>query len=539
MIKDYDYTIIYHHGKANVVADALSRKERLNMLTMAQELSQEFEKMGIEIRAPSAPTEMICTMTFQPELMEKIKKCQEEVMNEKMNELTGEEICTQKDNRGILRFSSRIWIPNVEELKDEILKDAHNSEFSIHPGSTKMYQDLKKNFWWPNMKKEIAQCVSKCYTCQKVKAEHQKPSGLIQPLEIPEWKWEYITMDFIVGLPRTKSNHDAIWVIIDRMTKSAHFLPINERFSMDKLIHMYLKDIITRHGVPVSIMSDRDPHFNSRFWKQFQEHFGTRLKMSTAYHPQMDGQSERTIQTIEDMLRSCALDFKGNWDEHLPLVEFSYNNSYHASIGMPPYEALYGRKCRSPLYWDEVGQRKIIGPELIQQTKEAIDVIRNRLIAAQDRQRKYADPHRKDVEFEVGEAVLLKVSPWKGIARFGKKGKLSPRFVGPFEILGRIGKVAYELDLPPQMQHVHNVFHVSLLKKFNRDTKCTVENESVEIEHDLSYIEQPVSILDRKDKVLRNKTVSLVRVLWKNPKVEESTWELESDMLEKYPQLFA
>ncbi|WOH14708.1 hypothetical protein DCAR_0934230 [Daucus carota subsp. sativus] len=210
LIKDYDCTINYHPGKANVVADALSRKERLNMLTMAQELSQEFEKMGIEIRTPSAPTEMIHTMTFQPELIEKIKKCQEEVMNEKMNELTGEEICTQKDNQGILRFSSRIWIPNVEELKNEILKDAHNSEFSIHPGSTKMYQDLKQNFWWPDMKKEIAQWIGKCYTCQRVKAEHQKPSGLIQPLEIPEWKWEHIAMDFIVGLPRTKSNHDAI-----------------------------------------------------------------------------------------------------------------------------------------------------------------------------------------------------------------------------------------------------------------------------------------------------------------------------------------
>ncbi|WOH00506.1 hypothetical protein DCAR_0519871 [Daucus carota subsp. sativus] len=169
---------------------------------------------------------------------------------------------------------------------------------------------------------------------------------------------------------------------------------------------------------------------------------------------------------------------------------------------MPPYEALYGRKCRSLIYWDEVGERKVIGPELIQQTKEAVDVIRSRLIAAQDRQRKYADPHRKDVEFEVGEAVLLKV----------------------------IGKVAYELALPPQMQHVHNVFHVSLLKKFNPDTKCIIENKPVEIEPDLSYIEQPVSILDRKDKVLRNKTVPLVRVLWRNPKVEESTWELENDV---------
>ena len=163
--------------------------------------------------------------------------------------------------------------------------------------------------------------------------------------------------------------------------------------------------------------------------------------MSTAYHPQTDGQSERTIQTIEDMLRVCAIDFKGNWDDHLPLIEFSYNNSYHASIGMPPYEALYGRKCRSPVYWEEVGERKILGPELVQQTKEAVELIKKRLVAAQDRQRRYADPHRKSMDLEVGEPVLLKVSPMKGITRFGKKGKLHPRYVGPFEILRKVGKV--------------------------------------------------------------------------------------------------
>ena len=173
-------------------------------------------------------------------------------------------------------------------------------------------------------------------------------------------------MDFVVGLPRTKANHDAIWIIIDRLTKSAHFLPINEKFSLERLVQLYLKEIVVQHGVPVSIVSDRDPRFTSRFWRRFQEHLGTKLNMSTVYHPQTDGQSERTIQTIEDMLRVCAVDFKGSWDDHLPLVEFSYNNSYHASIGMHLYEALYGRKCRSPVYWEEVGERKMLGPELVQ-----------------------------------------------------------------------------------------------------------------------------------------------------------------------------
>ena len=165
---------------------------------------------------------------------------------------------------------------------------------------------------------------------------------------------------------------------------------------------------------------------------------GTHLRLSTAYHPQMDGQSERTIQTLEDMLRSCVMDFKGSWDEHLPLVEFAYNNSFHASIGMPPYEALYGRKCRTPLCWDEVGERRMLGPEMVQQTADMVKLMRTRLVAAQDRQRKYADPHREKREFEVGSYVFLKVSPWKRKIRFGKKGKLSPRFVGPFEILRRV-----------------------------------------------------------------------------------------------------
>ena len=261
--------------------------------------------------------------------------------------------------------------------------------------------------------------------------------------------------------------------------------------------------------------------------------------MSTAYHPQTDGQSERTIQTIEDILRVCALDFEGSWDDHLPPVEFSYNNSFHSSIGMPTYEALYGRRFRSPVCWDEVGEHKILGPELVRHTKEAIEIIRKRLLAAQDRQRKYADQSRKDMNFEVGDQVLIKVSPWKGLSRFNKKGKLSPRYIGPFEVLIRVGKVAYELALPPHMQHVRNVFHVSLLKKYYPDTKHVIEYEPVDIKSNLSYVEQPVKILDREEKVLRNKSVRLVKVLWRNPKVEESTWELESEMLEKYPHLFS
>ena len=359
------------------------------MITTTEELLKELEKLEIEVREPGSSQDMLMEIQMQTPLLEKIRLCQEQKMEEERNSeedvLTGEEIKCERDNRGIMRYAGRIWVPNVQELKDEILYEGHNSRYSVHPGTTKMYRDLKEYYWWPNMKKEVTEWVNKCLTCQRVKAEHQRPSGLLQPLEIPEWKWEHIAMDFVVGLPRTKTNHDAIWVIVDRLTKSAHFLPINERYTIDKLVGIYIKEIVVRHGVPVTIVSDRDPRFNSRFWRSFQDCVGTQLNMSTAYHPQTDGQSERTIQTLEDMLRTCVMDFKGSWEEHLPLIEFSYNNSYHSSIGMPPYKALYGRKCRSPLCWGEVGERKILGPDLVQQTRDVIVLIRGRLTAAQDR----------------------------------------------------------------------------------------------------------------------------------------------------------
>ena len=209
---------------------------------------------------------------------------------------------------------------------------------------------------------------------------------------------------------------------------------------MERLTRIYIKEVVSRHGVPISIISDRDARFTSSFWQSLQKSLGTRLDISTAYHPQTDGQSERTIQTLEDMLRACVVDFGNSWENHLPLVEFSYNNSYHTSIKAAPFEALYGRKCRSPICWAEVGDNQLTGPELVHETTEKIVQIRNRMAAARDRQKSYADKRRKPLEFQVGDKVLLKVSPWKGVIRFGKRGKLNPRYVGPFEILERIGQ---------------------------------------------------------------------------------------------------
>ena len=301
-------------------------------------------------------------------------------------------------------------------------------------------------------------------------------------------------------------------------------------YSLDKLAELYIKEIVRLHGILISIISDRDPRFTSRFWGKLQEALSTRLNLSTAFHPLTDGQLERVIQILEDMLRSCVIDYEGSWDRHIPLVEFVYNNSFQSSIGMVPYKALYGRKCRTPVCWTELSENKVIGPDLIQETEEKVKMIRERLKVATDRQKSYADLKRKDIQFEIGDKVFLKVSPWKDVMRFGKKGKLSPRFIGPYEVIEKVGPLAYRLALPLDLKKIHNVFHVSMLRRYRSDPSHVVSLETIELRPDLTYDEEPVEILAREVKELRNKKIPLVKVLWRNHKTEEATWESEEMM---------
>ncbi|GJV67414.1 putative reverse transcriptase domain-containing protein [Tanacetum coccineum] len=276
-----------------------------------------------------------------------------------------------------------------------------------------------------------------------------------------------------------------------------------------------------------ALKQDSDGRFASHLWQALQEALGTRLDMSTAYHPQTDGQSERTIQTLEDMLRACVMDFGGSWDTHLPLVEFSYNNSYHTSIKCAPFEALYGRKCRSPVIWTEVGESQLIGPEIVQETTEKIIQIKERLKTARSRQKSYADKRRKPLEFKVGDRVLLKVSPWKGVVRFGKKGKLAPRYVGPFEIVECVGPVAYRLKLPQELSCIHDTFHVSNFKKCLAESDVQVSLEEIKIDENLRLVEEPIEIVERDVKKLKRKIILLVKVRWNSQQGPEFTWERE------------
>ncbi|KAG8481219.1 hypothetical protein CXB51_025969 [Gossypium anomalum] len=340
LLKDYDCSIEYHPGKANVAADALSRRAVSDLRAMFARLSLYDD---------------------------------------------GSLLAELQDS----------------DLRQSILKEAHGGLCAMYPGGNKLYHDLRELYWWPGLKREVTKFVGKCLTCQQVKAEHQLPSGLLQPVKIPLWKWERVTMDF-------------------------------------KLAKLYVAEIVRLHGVAVSIISHRDPRFTSRFWNKLHE----------------------------------------AWEDYLPLAEFAYNNSYQASIQMAPYEALYGRRCRTPSCWTELGERQVLGPELIADTEEKVRIIRDRLREASDRQKSYADLKRKKIEYSMGDMVFLKVSPWKKILRFGKKGKLSPRFIRPYRVLKRVGPVAYQLELPPDLDRIHDVFHVSMLRHYRSDPTHVVPRGS-------------------------------------------------------------
>ncbi|GJX21386.1 putative reverse transcriptase domain-containing protein [Tanacetum coccineum] len=363
LFSDYDCEICYHQGKANVVADALSRKERVK-------------------------PKRVRAMNMKSSIKDRIMTAQR-----------------------------RLWMRFAQGCRKGWDEMDRNRE-AMEPCTTW----IEYGYWWPRMKKDIVEYVSRFLTCLK----------------------EGIAMDFVTKLPRTSSGHDTIWVIVDQFTKSAYFLPMREDYKMERLDRLYLNVIVARHGVPILIISDRDSRFTSRFWQSMQEALETRLDISTSYHPQTDGQSKHTIQTLEDMLRACVLDFRRSWDVHLPLV----------------------------------GEGQLIGPELVQETTEKISQIKDRLKAARDRQKSYADKRRKPLEFSVGDYVLLKVSPWKGVVRFRKKGKLAPRFVGPFEIIEKVGPVAYRIDMP---------------EEFNG---------------------KAVEILEREFKKLKRSRIAIVKVRW-------------------------
>nr|GFA42005.1 reverse transcriptase domain-containing protein [Tanacetum cinerariifolium] len=439
---DYDCDIHYHLRKANVDADALSRKERepplrvrALVMTIGLDLPRQILNAQTEARKPKNIKE-----EYVRGMLVKNSRDLEKVRKEKLEPRTDGTLClngkenvvadtlSRKERKPPLRVRALVmtigsdlprqilnaqtkarkpkniqegkcWgseLPCYGDLQTVIMHESHKSKYSIHPGSNKMYQNIKKLYWWLNMKADIA-------------------------------TYDNITMDFVTKLPKSSQGYDTIWVIVDRLTKSAIFTPIRETEPMDKLARIYLKEFVTRHGIPVSIIKT-------------------------------NGQSERTIQTLEDMLRAYPIDFGKGWVNHLPLVEFSYDNSYHASIKAAPFEALYGRKCRSPVCWTEVGEAQILG-----------------------------------------------------VVRFGKREKSNPRYVGPLKVLERVGDVAYKIDLPEKLSRVHNTFHVLNLKKCHAAEPLAVPLDGLHFDDKLHFVKEPVEIMDREVKRLKRSQIPLVK----------------------------
>ncbi|GJQ90308.1 putative reverse transcriptase domain-containing protein [Tanacetum coccineum] len=439
LLSDYDCEIRYHPRKANVVADALSREERIKPLRVRALV------MTIGLNLPK----QILEAQMEAQKPENIKN--EDIGGMIRKDIPKEKLEPRAD--GTLCLNGRSWLPCYVYLRTVIMHESHKSKYYIHPGSDKMYQDMKKLYWWPNMKADIATYVSKFWTCTKVKAEHQRPSELLVQPDIPQWKWDNITMDFVTKLPKSSQGYDTIWVIVDRLTKSVIFTPMRETDYMEKFARMHLKEVVTRQGILVSIICDRDPRFASNFWRSLQNVLGTSLDM-------------------------------------------------------------------------------------IQETTEKVIQIKQRIQATHDRQKSYADLKRKLMEFQVGDRVMLKVLPWKGVVCFGKRGKLNPRYVGPFMELEKVGSVAYKLELPQKLSRVHNTFHVSNMKKCYSDEPLAVLLEGLHVDDKLRFMEEPVEILDREAKWLKQSCISNVKVRWSSRRGLEFTWEGEDQFQKKYPHLF-
>ncbi|GJR37862.1 putative reverse transcriptase domain-containing protein [Tanacetum coccineum] len=436
LLSDYDCDIRYHPGKANVVADVLSRKEReppLRVRALVMTIGLDLPKQILNAQTEARKPENLKNEDVGGMLVENFKD-PEKFRTEKLEPRADGTLC----------FIGRSWLPCYGDLRTVIIHESHKSKYSIHLGSDKMsklnIKDLRD--CWYNLK-------------------YLNGSGTISP-----------------------------WIL------------------------------------------------SQSFLNRRKKALGTSLDMSTAYHSKTDGQSERTIQTLEDMLRACVIDFGKGWVNHLPLVEFSYNNSYHASIKAAPFEALYGRKYRSPVCWAKVGEVQLTGLEIVHETTEKIVQIKQKIQAARDRQKSYTDLKRKLMEFQIGDKVMLKVSPWKGVVHFGKRGKLNPRYVGPFKVLERVGSVAYKLELPEELSRVHNTFHVSNLKKCYADEPLAVPLDGLHFDDKLQFVEEPVEIVDREVKRLRKNRVPIVKVRWNSKRGPEFMWEREDQFKKKYPHLF-
>lgn len=426
--------------------------------------------------------------------------------------------------------SRRVYVPAVPDLRQAILHEHHDTAIAGHLGMDKTTDFLSRTFYWPHLPQDVRDYVSSCPSCIANKSGNRRPLGLLQPLPIPERKWEQVTIDLITQLPKTKNGNDAIITCVDKLTKMIHLIPSVTAIDAPALARLFYDNVVRLHGVPNSIVSDRDPRFTSKFWRTLMDLCGTKLHMSTAYHPQTDGQTERANRTIEDMLR-CYVNHRHNdWDSYLTAIEFAYNNSTNQSSGATPFFLNYGYHPATPSTLDFSSLRGIqnqAAADFAAALQTDITAARASLTAAQQRQAEYANRKRRDHRFVVGDSVMLSTA---NLAPAGPTRKFSAKWCGPFKISQVISSTAYRLDLPASMK-IHNVFHIALLKPYVPSKKFPGRNfirpPPLSGTSDTYLVER---LLDRRHLKIGNEIIPQYLVQWQGYPLYEATWEPLSNL---------
>lgn len=425
---------------------------------------------------------------------------------------------------GILFFKGKIYLSPSSPLTSKLLSMLHHE---CHEGYQKTLHRIARDFYWPGMKRSIQDFVRECVVCQRNKVEHLKPARLLQPLPVPHQVWSDISMDFITGLPRSQGK-TVLFVIVDRFSKHAHFIPLAHPYTAVAGARVFFAHNFKLHGLPETIVSDRDATFTSSFWQELFRLSGTQLCFSSAYHLQSDGQTEAVNRVIEMYLRCFTGDFPTKWVSWLPWVEFCYNTGYHTSLRATPFEIVYGRPPPRLLSYI-AGNSRIEAVDFeLQNREQFLKNLRDRLLTAQNRMKNQYDSRHREVSFAEGDMILLKLQPYRQISVPSKHhSKLSPRFYGPFKVLARVGSVAYKLQLPVKSK-LHPVFHVSSLKKFHGNIPSTTTLQPIQQEE---FFPCPQAVLDQLTS--RGRTEILVH--WEGLSPAEASWEDTTTIMERYP----
>jgi hypothetical protein len=440
-------------------------------------------------------------------------------------------------HNGIIRFHGRVWIGSNSALQTKLISAFHSSAVGGHSGIHVTYQRLKRLFAWTGLKMQVTEFVKQCDTCQHAKHSNSPPGGLLQPLPLPSGHWRDITMDFVEGLPLS-DGYNTILVVVDRFTKFAHFVPLRHPFTAPAVARLFVDTVVKLHGMPHTIVSDRDKIFTSVFWKELFHQLGTKLKFTTAYHPQTDGQSERVNQCMEMFLRCAVQDAPRQWRRLLPLAEFWYNSCFHTALGCSPFFALYGHEPNfGAIPMIEQDSTSPVAGVLTERAAH-LALLKQNLELAQRRMKTNADKHRTEREFQVGEAVLLRLQPYAQTSVVNRPfPKLAYKYFGPYTVLERIGMVAYRLELPASSK-IHNVFHVSQLKDYRADyTPVFTELPTLPA---LDCVDTaPEAILDRRMMKKGNRAIVQVLLKWKNLPKETATWEDWDTLKESFPEVLS